>query len=62
MQAYPEGGAKFGGANIAVNNAGVAVAATVEETSIEDYEWLMGINWWGVLYGTKFSAALEKGG
>ncbi|HRP70559.1 MAG TPA: SDR family NAD(P)-dependent oxidoreductase, partial [Turneriella sp.] len=28
--------------------------ASVEETTIEDYEWLMGINWWGVLYGTKF--------
>lgn len=55
MQAYPEKVVqKFGGANIVINNAGVAVSATVEETSIEDYEWLMGINWWGVLYGTKF--------
>lgn len=55
MQAYPEKVVqKFGGVNIVINNAGVAVSATVEETSIEDYEWLMGINWWGVLYGTKF--------
>jgi NAD(P)-dependent dehydrogenase (short-subunit alcohol dehydrogenase family) len=55
MEAYPQKVAKkFGGVNIVINNAGVAVAATVEETSIEDYEWLMGINWWGVLYGTKF--------
>lgn len=55
MQAYPEKVIqKFGGVNIVINNAGVAVAATVEDTSIEDYEWLMGINWWGVLYGTKF--------
>lgn len=55
MQAYPEKVVqKFGGVNIVINNAGVAVAATVEDTSIEDYEWLMGINWWGVLYGTKF--------
>lgn len=55
MQAYPEKVVqKFGGVHIVINNAGVAVAATVEETSIEDYEWLMGINWWGVLYGTKF--------
>lgn len=55
MQAYPEKVVqKFGGVNIVINNAGVAVAATVEDTSVEDYEWLMGINWWGVLYGTKF--------
>lgn len=55
MMAYPEKVAqRFGGAHIVINNAGVAVSATVEETSIEDYEWLMGINWWGVLYGTKF--------
>jgi len=55
MQAYPEKVVKkFGGVNIVINNAGVAVSASVEDTSIEDYEWLMGINWWGVLYGTKF--------
>lgn len=55
MQKYPEKVAHaLGDAHIVINNAGVAVAATVAETSIEDYEWLMGINWWGVLYGTKF--------
>ncbi|GAB4424640.1 MAG: SDR family NAD(P)-dependent oxidoreductase [Turneriella sp.] len=55
MMAYPEKVVQhWGGVNIVINNAGVAMAATVEETSIEDYEWLMGINWWGVLYGTKF--------
>ncbi|PKM22291.1 MAG: short chain dehydrogenase [Gammaproteobacteria bacterium HGW-Gammaproteobacteria-14] len=43
----------FGGANIIINNAGVALGATVEETSYEDFEWLMGINFWGVVYGTK---------
>lgn len=44
---------RFGAVNVIVNNAGVAMAGTVEETSIEDYEWIMGINFWGVLYGTK---------
>jgi NADP-dependent 3-hydroxy acid dehydrogenase YdfG len=44
---------RFGAVNLIVNNAGVAMAGTVEETSIEDYEWIMGINFWGVLYGTK---------
>jgi NADP-dependent 3-hydroxy acid dehydrogenase YdfG len=44
---------RFESVNLIVNNAGVAMAKTVEETSIEDYEWIMGINFWGVVYGTK---------
>jgi len=44
---------RFESVNLIVNNAGVAMTKTVEETSIEDYEWIMGINFWGVLYGCK---------
>lgn len=44
---------ELGGAHIVVNNAGVAVSQTIEHTSYEDLEWLMGINFWGVVYGTK---------
>lgn len=55
MQRYSETVVQeFGEVHVVINNAGVALSGTVEETSIEDYEWLMGINWWGVLYGTKF--------
>jgi NAD(P)-dependent dehydrogenase (short-subunit alcohol dehydrogenase family) len=43
-----------GGVNILVNNAGVSVSATFENQSVEDFEWLMGINFWGVVYGCKF--------
>jgi hypothetical protein len=39
--------------DIMVNNAGVALMATVEESHYEDIEWLMGINFWGVVYGTQ---------
>lgn len=45
--------AEFGRVDLVFNNAGVAVAATVEETSWENFEWLMGINFWGVVHGTK---------
>jgi NAD(P)-dependent dehydrogenase (short-subunit alcohol dehydrogenase family) len=45
--------ADHGRVNLIANNAGVAVGATVEGTSYEDLEWLMGINFWGVVYGTK---------
>ena len=45
--------ADHGQANLVVNNAGVALGATVEGMSFEDFEWLMGINFWGVVHGTK---------
>jgi NAD(P)-dependent dehydrogenase (short-subunit alcohol dehydrogenase family) len=43
-----------GGVNILINNAGVAVVSDFADHSIEDFEWLMGINFWGVVYGCKF--------
>jgi NAD(P)-dependent dehydrogenase (short-subunit alcohol dehydrogenase family) len=45
--------ADHGRVNLVVNNAGVALGATVESMSYEDFEWLMGIDFWGVVYGTK---------
>jgi NAD(P)-dependent dehydrogenase (short-subunit alcohol dehydrogenase family) len=45
--------ADHGRVNLIVNNAGVALGATVESMSYEDFEWLMNINFWGVVYGTK---------
>jgi NAD(P)-dependent dehydrogenase (short-subunit alcohol dehydrogenase family) len=42
-----------GQVHVIVNNAGVALSATVSDMSYEDLEWLMGINFWGVVYGTK---------
>ncbi|MGH8430200.1 MAG: SDR family NAD(P)-dependent oxidoreductase [Solimonas sp.] len=45
--------ADHGKVNLVFNNAGVALGSTVEGMSYEDFEWLMGINFWGVVYGTK---------
>jgi short-subunit dehydrogenase len=45
--------ADHGRVNLIVNNAGVALGATVAQMSIEDFEWLMGINFWGVVHGTQ---------
>ena len=45
--------AEHGRVNMIINNAGVAVGATVERVSYDDMEWLMGINFWGVVHGTK---------
>lgn len=35
------------------NNAGVGLIGEFEHISIEDFEWLMGINFWGAVYMTK---------
>lgn len=40
--------------DIVINNAGVALAtAKVDEVKLVDFEWIMGINFWGVVYGTQ---------
>ena len=55
MQALPdEVVGEHGRVDVLVNNAGVAVAGTLEEQSLEDFEWIVGINFWGVVYGCKF--------
>ena len=45
--------ADFGSAHFIFNNAGVTLGESVNDMSIEDFEWLLGINLWGVIYGTK---------
>ena len=46
--------------DIVINNAGVGLGATFEEMAIEDFEWLMNINFWGVVYGCKAFLPLVK--
>ncbi|MFN0088392.1 MAG: SDR family NAD(P)-dependent oxidoreductase [Blastocatellia bacterium] len=52
---------EHGRANLIINNAGVALAGTTREVSIEDIDWLMGVNFRGVVHGTKlFLPVLEQ--
>jgi len=44
---------KHGRVTHLINNAGVGLVGRFEQLSIEDFEWLMGINFWGVVYGCK---------
>jgi len=44
---------KHGRATHLINNAGVGLMGTFEQISLEDFEWLMSINFWGVVYGCK---------
>lgn len=45
--------AEHGQVNLIFNNAGVALSSTVEGVDYSDLEWIIGINFWGVVYGTK---------
>ena len=44
----------YGAVHVLVNNAGVSVGATFAEQSIDDLDWIIGINLWGVIHGCKF--------
>ncbi|WP_248802452.1 SDR family NAD(P)-dependent oxidoreductase [Pseudomonas sp. MWU13-2100] len=45
--------AEHGGVNLVFNNAGVALSSTIEGMSQEDLDWIVGINFWGVVHGTQ---------
>ena len=38
--------------DILINNAGVIMVSPLKELSVEDFEWIMNINLWGVIYGS----------
>ena len=61
---YAEGViAHFGQVNVVINNAGVALSGRVNDLDWEDIDWIMGIDWWGVVHGTKlFLPALIESG
>ncbi|HEX7777166.1 MAG TPA: SDR family NAD(P)-dependent oxidoreductase [Parvibaculum sp.] len=55
--------AQFGGADIVVNNAGIALVADVADMPYEDFELVMNIDFWGMVYGSKaFLPQLQRKG
>lgn len=43
----------FGVVHILCNNAGVAVGKTTWEHTVADWEWVLGVNLWGVIHGVR---------
>jgi NAD(P)-dependent dehydrogenase (short-subunit alcohol dehydrogenase family) len=43
----------YGAVHFVFNNAGVAVGGPIWEHSYHDWDWIMGVNLWGVIYGVK---------
>ena len=52
--------AQHGRVTLLINNAGVALHGRFEEISLDDLRWLMGINFWGVVYGVKYFLPMLK--
>lgn len=46
--------AKVAAADVIVNNAGVAVGGMFLDTSLDDWDWLLGVNLKGVVHGCHF--------
>ncbi len=44
---------EFGAVHLLCNNAGVAMSGTAWESSLTDWEWLIGVNLWGVIHGVR---------
>ena len=45
--------AAFGAAHVVCNNAGVAVIGAAHEHSLADWQWVLGVNLWGVIHGVR---------
>jgi NAD(P)-dependent dehydrogenase (short-subunit alcohol dehydrogenase family) len=43
----------YGGAHLVFNNAGVAVGGLAWESTLRDWEWVLGVNLWGVIHGVR---------
>jgi NAD(P)-dependent dehydrogenase (short-subunit alcohol dehydrogenase family) len=55
--------ADHGRVNLIFNNAAVELACTVESIDYDDFEWVMNVNFWGTVYGTKaFLPHLKQAG
>ena len=45
--------ASLGPADVVINNAGVSLVSSIEKLKIADAQWLMNINFWGVVHGCR---------
>ena len=48
--------ARFGGVHVVCNNAGVGERGTVVGDPTETWEWVLGVNLWGVINGIRASS------
>jgi NAD(P)-dependent dehydrogenase (short-subunit alcohol dehydrogenase family) len=46
--------AEKGGVDVLINNAGVGLGGELKDMTLEEWEWVMGVNFWGVVYGLHY--------
>ena len=46
--------ATYGVVHLLFNNAGVGAGTTIWESSLDDWQWVLGVNLWGVIHGIHF--------
>jgi NAD(P)-dependent dehydrogenase (short-subunit alcohol dehydrogenase family) len=44
---------KFGAVHVVCNNAGVGVGGVTWQQTVKDWEWVLGVNLWGVIHGIR---------
>ena len=49
---------RFGAPHLVFNNAGVGSGGLVWENSVRDWEWVLGVNLWGVIHGVRLFTPL----
>lgn len=53
----------FGAVHVVCNNAGVGGGGAVEAVELADWEWILGVNLWGVIHGVRtFLPLLQEQG
>ena len=45
--------AQFGAPHFVFNNAGVGAGGLIWENTVKDWEWVLGVNLWGVIHGVR---------
>ncbi len=45
---------EFGAVHMLCNNAGVGGGTTIWQSTLRDWEWVLGVNLWGVIHGVRF--------
>jgi NAD(P)-dependent dehydrogenase (short-subunit alcohol dehydrogenase family) len=55
---------EFGRVDVLCNNAGIGIAGRFEDVILEDWEWIVGVNLWGVIHGCHYfyPRMIEQGG
>src|SRR5215469_11558823 len=51
---------RHGRVTLLINNAGVSLHGNFEEISLDDFRWVVDINFWGTVYGVKYFLPMLK--